>query len=212
MEQAKKIMKHRIPSKASIVKKLIVLYGLRNDKKSGPTRRLRADKQLKEYEKDEIRKAKTDCCRDNQTEESILEEAVAIRKALNQYAGLDAIYVGRPYHQGYRVPNLKHGSMLANPFSLKDFGSSQTTILSHYTNYIQTRLASQSKEELIQALLAKYGITLVDRPHLQLDIVGNEFQDVLDQHQSKKLACVCKLTEPCHVDILLGLEKKKVVE
>jgi hypothetical protein len=205
VEEARKIMKVRVPSKAAIYKKLVSLYGSREGDKD--KKRQRADQRLKAYESDEIRKAKQDCCRDNQTPEAILEEAGAIRMALDKYAELDAVYVGRPYHQGYRVPSLKIGSVLANPFSVKENGGgSMDTILKKYRLYIQSRLVSKSKEELVNTLLTLHGITLSDRPHLQLNVVGKEFQTILDQHSDKNLACVCKLSEPCHVDILLELK------
>lgn len=201
VDEAKKIMKHRVPSKASIHKKLVALYGERGEKV-----RQRADERLKKYEVSEIKKAKNDCCRDNQTPESIMEEAGAIRKALNQYTCLDAVYVGRPYHQGYRVPTLKQGSILANPFSLKECGTPEM-VMHNFMVYIKARLTSASKEELVTKLLEE-DIKLPDRPHLQLSVVGQEFRDILDAHRDKNLACVCKLSDPCHVDVLLSTMSK----
>jgi hypothetical protein len=201
--EAKKIMQHRVPSKASIFKKLVTLYGTREE--IGGAKRQRAVQRLAQYEKSEIKAAKNDCSRDNQSHESVLLEATEIRKALNQYIGLDAVYVGRPYHQGYRVPSLKKGSSLANPFSLKTCDGSIEQVLTNYGTYIKTRLLSSSKTDLISRLLQD-NIVLPDRPHLQLDIVGDDFRQVLEDHQSKNLVCTCKLTDKCHVDIIMALK------
>jgi hypothetical protein len=200
--EAKKIMQHRVPSKASIFKKLVELYGARNE--AGDAKRQRAVQRLVKYEKTEIKAARNDCCRDNQSQESIVQEATEIRKALNQYTGLDATYVGRPYHQGYRVPSLKKGSILANPFFLKSYDGSVDTLLATFVTYVETRLVSTSKEDLLSRLREK-DIVLSDRPHLQLDIVGAEFRQILEEHQSKNLVCICKLSDKCHVDSLMEM-------
>ena len=142
-------------------------------------------------------------------EETRREEWIAL------VLGGNGVYVGRPKNDGgwFKAERIKAGSLFANPFPVKDYGLDDS--LARYRVFLARRLDPKCTVEALvdllpikDAELARHFFLLRDGKgrsmrHLELNVLGVEFQARLQALRGKRLGCFCDLTEPCHVDVML---------
>lgn len=143
--------------------------------------------------------------------------------------GDDGVYLGRPKNDGgwFRVPDVKRGSFLANPFPIPPYAREES--LRRYKEFLEARLCEGTTTKAliemlpppVAALASEYYLPSSSRrgskddgkaqrksgkstAYLELDIpCGEPFERRLLALRGRRASCFCPLDEPCHVDVVL---------
>lgn len=135
----------------------------------------------------------------------------------NELMKEDGVYCGRPKALGgwYVCPQVKAGSLYANPWSLKHHSLEDS--LSCYENYMRARLDGKSITEIIEMLPEDMRHLLkaqfVEKnlkkgksvAHYELNISGEELKGRMKELKGKRLGCWCISSKLCHISILMKL-------
>ena len=141
------------------------------------------------------------------------DPAAKRQKWLQHCLGVTGRYTGRPKCDGgwYLVPEVKAGSMFANPYPLKQYSLPDS--LSLYERYLNARLEASEARQLfplfpssVQHLLdtcyAKQKPSKARSvAHYRLDIVGRAFSEAILDLSGCNLGCWCEDTRHCHAQV-----------
>jgi len=142
---------------------------------------------------------------------------------LQRQLGPNGVYVARPKNDGgwYGSSTVKAGSMFANPFPTT--GKNAYTVdesMRRFTEYARFRASPNATTKQVIKLLPPATQKLAQKrhkggevheeegksvAHLQLDVVGLEFETALGGLRGKTLGCWCDPEEQCHAKILARL-------